>query len=82
MATELALGLNGAGPAVTLDEYRDAWKVNRGFGALTDLLPEILENYLPSDELRIAQGARDLLSGRECPMLGGGPPPRSALRRR
>ncbi len=31
-------GLNGMGPAVTLDEYRDTWRVSRGFGALTDLL--------------------------------------------
>jgi alkaline phosphatase D len=31
-------GLAGMGPAVTLDEYRDTWKVNRGFAALRDLL--------------------------------------------
>ena len=30
--------LAGMGPAVTLDEYRDTWKVNRGYAALTDLL--------------------------------------------
>jgi alkaline phosphatase D len=33
-------GLAGMGPAVTLDEYRETWKVNRGFQALTDLLKD------------------------------------------
>ncbi len=31
-------GLNAMGPAITLDEYRDTWRVARGFDALTDLL--------------------------------------------
>jgi phosphodiesterase/alkaline phosphatase D-like protein len=31
-------GLAGMGPAVTLDEYRDTWKVNREVAALRDLL--------------------------------------------
>ncbi len=31
-------GLAGDGPAVTLEEYRDTWRVNRGVAALRDLL--------------------------------------------
>jgi alkaline phosphatase D len=31
-------GLAGMGPAVTLDEYRETWKVNRGIAALRNLL--------------------------------------------
>jgi phosphodiesterase/alkaline phosphatase D-like protein len=31
-------GLDGRGPAMTLDEYRETWRVNRGYPALRDLL--------------------------------------------